>query len=191
MTQPSPGGRCGVYPGTFNPPTVGHLAIIEAALSHLGLRSLDLVVSVNPLAKTAAEQPRLEHRVEVIEASVAHLAGVRVMTTPLRLIADIARGYDVVVMGADKWAQVNDVVFYDSPEHRDEMVAALPQVSVAARNGDDVPANLLLPTEPEVHHVSSTHARAGAIHLMTRQAQAFDEQWGAWSDPDHYESLLG
>jgi len=190
MTQPAEGRRYGVYPGTFNPPTVGHLAIIEAALEHLELARLDLVVSIDPLAKTVAQQPRLPHRIEVIEASVAHLPRVEVRTTSLRLIADISGPYDVVVMGADKWVQVNDISFYESQTHRDELVASLPQVAVAARAGDHVPEHLLLPTDTDIHHVSSSDARAGAHHLMTAAAKHFDSQWSAWSNPDRYETLL-
>ena len=34
------------------------------------------------------------------------------MVTDAQLIVDIARDYDVVVMGADKWAQVRDAAWY-------------------------------------------------------------------------------
>ena len=36
-----------------------------------------------------------------------------VIVTDAQLITDIAAGYDVVVMGADKWAQVRDPAWYD------------------------------------------------------------------------------
>ena len=35
----------GVYPGSFNPPTVGHVAIVEAAIRLHDLDRIDLVVS--------------------------------------------------------------------------------------------------------------------------------------------------
>ena len=115
----------GVFPGTFNPPTIGHLAICEAAITRHGLTRLDLVVSRDPLAKEVQRRPSLEERIEVIEASTEHLGIVRVVVTELRLIADIAHGYDVVVMGADKWRQVNDPVFYESEQHRAEALGRL------------------------------------------------------------------
>ena len=58
-----------------------------------------------------------------------------VVVTDAQLVADIARGYDVVVMGADKWAQVNDPAWYDSPAARDAALAALPRVLVVPRPG--------------------------------------------------------
>ena len=110
----------GVYPGSFNPPTVGHVAIVEAAIRLHDLDRIDLVVSEVALAKPLIEKPSLEERLQVISASFADFPEVNVLQTSLQLIADIARGYDVVVMGADKWAQINDVKFYDNEAHMQE-----------------------------------------------------------------------
>ena len=162
----------GVYPGTFNPPTIGHLAICEAAITRHGLTALDLVVSRRPLAKDVQDRPTLDERVRVIEASVAHLGIVRVVVTDLRLIVDIADGYDVVVMGADKWHQVNDPVFYDSDAHRDDAIGRLPTVAVATRGDDPVPAEHMLVVPGHVDQVSSSGARAGRIDWMTPAAAA-------------------
>ena len=182
--------RQGVSPGTFNPPTVGHLAILEAAIDEHRLDRLDLVVSRLPLGKAHAERPLLEHRLDVIEASISHLDGVRVDVTELKLIADIAAPYDVVVMGADKWRQVNDVRFYADRASRDNAVARLPTVAVAERGDDHVPPELALRVGDNVHHVSSTAARAGDTHLMTPAARRFDQRSGAWTDPHRYEAFL-
>ena len=162
----------GVYPGTFNPPTIGHLAICEAAIDHHGLSGLDLVVSRNPLAKDNAERPSLDERIAVIEESTAHLSVVRVVVTELRLIADIASGYDVVVMGADKWHQINDPVFYDSESHRDEAIESLPTLAVATRGPASVPAEHRLVVPDHIDEVSSTAARTGRVDWMTAEAIA-------------------
>ncbi|MEM7288444.1 MAG: hypothetical protein AAF480_19030 [Actinomycetota bacterium] len=162
----------GVYPGTSNPPTIGHLAICEAAIEHHGLTGLDLVVSRNPLAKAVVERPTLDERVDVIEASTAHLEIVRVVVTELRLIAEIAAGYDVVVMGADKWHQVNDPVFYESEDHRDSAIDSLPTIAVARRGQDPVPPDLRLEVPGHIDEVSSTGARTGRSDWMTAEAIA-------------------
>ena len=160
----------GVYPGTFNPPTIGHLAICEAAIEAHGLTSLDLVVSRNPLAKSLDGAPSLELRLEVIGSSVAHLHIVDVTLSEHRLIADIAEGYDLVIMGADKWHQINDPVFYDSHVHRDEALASLPRVAVAGRGDDPVPHHLRLEVPAHIAEISSTAVRAGATEWMTPEA---------------------
>ena len=37
-------GRIGVYPGSFNPPTIAHIEIALAARAHHGLQRVDLAV---------------------------------------------------------------------------------------------------------------------------------------------------
>lgn len=171
--------RRGVYPGTFDPPTIGHLAVVEAALDQRRLDRLDLVVSRRPLAKDVPVRPSLHERLEVIEASVAHLGVVAVVVTDLRLIADIAEGYDVVVMGADKWHQVNDAGFYRSHAHRDDALARLPEIAVAGRDGIDVEPRLRLHVPDHVNTVSATAARDGRHAWMTPAAR----ESGHWGEP--------
>ncbi len=129
-------GAVGCYPGTFDPPTVAHLAVAEAAVAHAGLVRLDLVVSRVPLGKDTADGATLARRVEVLRAVAATRPWLGVVVTDACLIADIARAYDAVVMGADKWRQVCDPSWYDSVAACDAAVATLPRVLVAAR-GDD------------------------------------------------------
>ena len=179
--------RFGVYPGSFNPPTIGHLAIARAALVQRGLDRVDLAVSRVALGKGVVERPSLEERVGVLEASVADVAGLAVVVTDAQLLVDIAQGYDVVVMGADKWAQVLDPGFYgDSVAARDEAVAALMglELAIAPRPPFTVPEGAELVVEPEMAAVSSSGARQGRVEWMTAAAQAFDDATGAWSDPE-------
>ena len=180
----------GAYPGSFNPPTLGHIAIAEAAIATHDLTSLDLVISARPLGKSAVRRPTLEHRQRVVELSVAHLDGASVLVSELRLIADLAAGYDVVVMGADKWEQVNDVTFYDSPADRDASLERLPTLAIAGRGNAQVPAGAELVLSGDYHHISSSAAREGAHHFMTPAAQAFDLHTGAWSDANRYDAYL-
>jgi hypothetical protein len=94
----------GVYPGTFNPLTVAHLAVADAARRQCGLDRVDLVISRRTLGKHDDQLVRVEDRLAVIEAVRAHRPWLRGRATDEQLVADIAAGYDVVVLGADKWA---------------------------------------------------------------------------------------
>lgn len=179
-----------VYPGTFDPPTVAHLAIVESVLATYGPVRLDLVLSQRPILKEDRERPRLDHRVDVVTASVAHLDAVSVAVTAHRLIADIAAGYDLVIMGADKWHQINDIVFYDDAAHRRRCLEALPTVVVVGRGDDPLPDDGAEHLHVDMHTVSSTRARQGDRTLMTDAARAFDDATGAWSDPDRYDAWL-
>ena len=131
--------RLGVYPGSFNPPTVAHLEIALTARVHHGLHRVDFAVSTVTLGKESVMRPPFEDRLAVIEASIAEVDGLGLIVTEHQLIADIADGYDVVVMGADKWAQVNDVAWYPDHAARDAALAALPALALAPRTGFDVP----------------------------------------------------
>jgi len=178
--------RLGVYPGSFNPPTIGHMAIAQAARQQRGLDRVDLAVSRVALGKEPAAVPSLEDRIAVLEASVADIDGVEVVVTDHQLLVDIAHGYDVVVMGADKWAQVQNPAFYgNSAEARDQAVEALLELdlAIAPRPPFAVLSGAELDVAPEMVEVSSSGARQGRLEWMTPAARAFDDATGAWSDP--------
>lgn len=188
----------GAYPGSFNPPTIAHLAIAEAAVLQLDLDRVDLVISIDPLGKDGASQVRLRDRLTVLRALAAERPWLAVRTTEHRLITDIAEGYDVIVVGADKWAQMLDPRWYgDSVARRDRAVAALGTVALAPRPVDPAPAGPLidlvgplvveLDLHPSHHAVSATSVRAGRREWMADAAAAFDDETGAWSDPERYE----
>jgi len=172
----------GVYPGSFNPPTVGHVAIVKAAIGFHDLDRIDLVVSEVALAKPLIERPSLEERMQVITASFTDIPEVHVLRTSLQLIADIAQGYDVVVMGADKWTQINDVDFYDSEAHMQESLSKLPKLAVAPRSGEKVHESIRLEVPETIAEVSSSSARRTNFEWMTKAAQDFSMESGAWQD---------
>jgi nicotinic acid mononucleotide adenylyltransferase len=152
----------GVFPGTFDPLTVAHVVVAECAVGHLGLHRLDLAISLSALGKEHLDDASVEERVAAIEAVAARRSWMRVVVTRDRLVADVARGYDAVVMGADKWAQVNDPAWYGGDvAARDAAVAQLPRVAVAPRAGFAAPAALLLPVPGHLAEVSSTAVRSG------------------------------
>ena len=124
----------GAYPGSFNPATVAHLAIAEAAWRQCGLERLDLVVSRSPLGKEPADLARLEDRLDVLERIAASRPWLGVRTTDARLLADVAEGYDVLIVGGDKWLQLIDPVWYGGSElARDEALRRIRRVVVAPR----------------------------------------------------------
>ncbi len=176
----------GAYPGTFNPPTIAHLAIAEAARQQGGLDRLDLVISRDPLGKEPTGPP-LEVRVRVLETlgSTRPWLGVRV--TDSRLITDVAAGYDAVVVGVDKWLQIADPAWYDgSTSARDAAVAGMPRILLATRPPLSLPAELpagtlVLALGAECAGVSSSAVRAGRQDWMAAEAAAHDRLTGAWS----------
>jgi hypothetical protein len=192
--------RVAAYPGTFNPPTVAHLAIAEAALEQGGLDVVHLVLSHAPLGKSPAG-PSFDDRVGVLETVAASRAWMQVRVTESQLIAEVAAGYDAVIMGMDKWLQVLDPAWYDgSVAARDAAVAALPDVLVAARDGSDEAAQATSPAHSSevvtlvvdhVHRsVSSSQVRAGRVEWMLPEAAEFDARTGAWSDPERYRQRI-
>jgi hypothetical protein len=181
----------GVYPGSFNPPTVAHLGIATAARDRYGLTRLDLVLSVQALEKEHVDRPLLRDRLAVLGALARRVGWLGVRTTEAQLLADIAEGYDVLVMGADKWHQVLDVRYYGgSSAARDAAVARLPRLAIAPRPPLDVPASNALDVDATFAAMSSTRARRGDRGLMVPEAAAFDRETGAWTDPGRYERWL-
>lgn len=177
----------GAYPGSFDPPTVAHLAIAEAAVRACSLERVDLVLSASALGKEGRHHVEVDDRARVLEAVAATRPWLGVVVTRSRLLVDIAAGYDVLVMGADKWAQVVDPAWYGTAEARDDALARLPTVAVAPRPGWPVPAGVVALTLDEGHaQVSSTAVRAGDRHLMVAEAAALAEATGAWVDPARY-----
>ncbi len=180
-----------MYPGSFNPLTRAHLAIAEAALNQRNLEVVVLCVSNVALAKETVDRPRFSDRIEVLGRDVARVEGLELMVTDRQLLADIAAGFDVLVMGADKWMQIHELRFYDDdPAQRDTALASLPELAIAPRPPHQVPPDHLLHIADEQAQVSSTHARAGARALMAPEAHRFDERTGAWTDPDRYEAWI-
>ena len=155
--------RVAAYPGTFDPPTIAHLAVAEAALVTCPVDRVELVLSRDPIGKSAPTP--LHERLGAIDALRADRPWLSVAVTDHRLIADVCEGYDVVVMGADKWAQVLDPSYHESETHWHASLARLPLVAVARRG--DVPiephalGGTVILLDVDLGEVSSSAVRAG------------------------------
>ena len=183
--------RRGVYPGSFNPPTTAHVAIASAARDRHQLDRIDLVVSRRALNKEHVERPRFEDRIAVLGAVADRIGWLGVVVTEAQLLVDIATGYDVLILGADKWHQVLDVQYYgNSVAARDDAVRRLPTLAIAPRPPFDVPADCLLELSEDHSRTSSTAARSGSTADMAPEAAAFDAATGAWTDSARYARYL-
>ena len=169
--------RVGAFPGTFDPPTTAHVAIADAARRQCELDLVDLIVNREPLGKTGMRP--LDERVAMLDAVAAMRDWLRVVVTDLRHLADIAAGYDVLVLGADKWAQVLDVGFYESTAARDDAVARLPRLAVAPRGDGALPDGcVVLELAADLGGVSSTAARSGRLDVIPIEVRALLEERG-------------
>ena len=149
-----------VFPGSFDPLTVAHLAIAEAARATCGATTVDLAISRVALAKEDRAGCRVEERVAAIERAAELRPWLGVVVTDLQLVSDIAEPYDLVIVGADKWAQLHDVSFHPSEEHLAAALAKLPAVVVVPRPPHPTPDHLRLDV-PGYEDVSSSAIRAG------------------------------
>ncbi len=152
----------GVYPGSFDPLTVAHLEIADAAVRQLDLERIDLAISRVTLGKAHLGSHTVDERRTAIERVASTRPWLGVVVVDASLVAEIAAGYDAVVMGADKWAQVVDAAWYGGDAAaRDTAVAALPRVAVAPRSGLHVPEELRLDVPEHIAEISATAVRDG------------------------------
>ena len=157
--------RRAVFPGSFDPLTVGHLALADAAREQVELDDLVMVISRVPLAKDALTQASVEDRLGAIRSAGAERPWLRGAATDHQLLVDIADGYDFLIVGADKAAQLMDPKFYGGSEaERDAALARLPTLVVGPRPGGIVPDDAVVLQLPEwVAGVSSTAVRSGRV----------------------------
>ena len=139
-----------------------------------GLDRLDLVVSETPLGKHDAGVAALSARVRLLEAVAETRPWMNVRVDEGGLIADIAVGYDAVVLGADKWQQVADPAWYGGAEAaRDEAVGRLPRVLLAPREGftpSGLPEGSVVLRVPAEHGVvSASGAREGRVEWVASE----------------------
>jgi hypothetical protein len=123
------------------------------------------VLSRRALAKEDGHHHSLEERTAAVRALASGRPWLGVAVTDAQLVADIAEGYDVVVMGADKWNQLHDLSFYGgSASARDDALARLPEVAIAPRPPAPISVGtgaVVLDLPEHLAEVSSTAVRQG------------------------------
>ncbi len=164
------------YPGSFDPLTIAHLGIAETARSAHGLDQVDLVISEVAIGKEDRACVRLDARVRAIELAGHTRPWLRIVVTELQLVSDIAEPYDVVIVGADKWAQLHDPAYHPSPEAHAEALAKLPTPLVVPRPPWSVPDEHRLDVTLHLTEVSATAVREGRKDWMAPEAREI----GAW-----------
>jgi hypothetical protein len=173
---------------------VAHLAIAREGRAASGVERVEWVVSASALGKGDVTVPSLEDRLEVLRAVAASRPWLGVRLTRAQLIADIAAGYDVLILGADKWAQVVDPAWYGGDvDARNAALRRLPPTLVVARPPFPQPSAdqaTELVVGRHHHEVSSSAVRAGRREWMLDEAARFDARSGAWSDPERYRRGL-
>ena len=144
--------RTGLYPGTFDPITMGHLAMIKRACTLVD--RLVIGVAIN---RDKGPMFTLEERVEMVDAAVADLArdaGVEIVTHPfenllvhcakdvgaqfiirgLRAVADFEYEFQMVGMNRKLAPEISTVFLMAEAEH--QMIASKLVKEIARLGGD-------------------------------------------------------
>lgn len=130
--------KAALYPGTFDPFTIGHLSIVQR-----GLELFDTIVIAVGINEAKRTYHPLDERMRTIEKSTRGLAGVKVVTYN-GLTVDAARqhGCDVILRG------VRTVADFEYERN----------LAYANRNISGIDT-VLLYTLPELAYISSTMVR--------------------------------
>jgi nicotinic acid mononucleotide adenylyltransferase len=167
---------CAAYPGSFDPLTIAHLGIAEAARDRHDLERVDLVISEVALGKEDRACVRLDERVEAIRLAGRRRPWLRLVVTELQYVSDIAEPYDLVIVGADKWAQLHDPAFHPSAEAHAAALARLPTPVIVPRPPHPTPDEHRLDVAEHLAEISATAVREGRLDWMAPEARAV----GAW-----------
>jgi hypothetical protein len=132
-------------------------------LNQLPTLRVDLVLSIEALGKPRTSQSPIEVRCDLLVRVFEHEPRCRIVITSQSLLSDIALGYDYLILGSDKEAQLQDPVFYESPASMAEKLARLPKLIT-------FPRAQAIPNAPgspwalpqDLRFVSSTEARSGS-----------------------------
>ena len=119
-----------IYPGTFDPPTNGHLDVVQRASGMF--EHLDVVISVNPAKKTLFSP---EERVEMMQAMVSGLPnvqvhawdglivelaekiGARIILRGVRALGDFDREFELALMQKHLNRRIETIFLPTAQEH--------------------------------------------------------------------------
>jgi len=118
----------GLFGGSFNPPHLGHVALVEAARGQFGLERVVVLVTVRPAYKEVAED--VEIRLELARAAFPDCEVEREESTSDETVREAERRFGEVIflIGADQFA--------DFPSwHDPDAVLEHARLGVATRPG--------------------------------------------------------
>ena len=104
---------------------------------------------------------RLDERVAAIRLAGRTRPWLGLVVTALQLVSDIAEPYDLVIVGADKWAQLHDPSFHPTPESHAAALAKLPTPAVVPRPPWDGPEEHRLDVPEHLAEICATAVREG------------------------------
>jgi len=189
--SPAPRGNVIVFPGSFNPPTTAHLAMVQQAREfgreHGGM-GVYAAMSKRTTDKEAVERPLLVDRILLLETVLrSHAPSTGILLFNRGLYVEQAEAirarFSVVkqlyfLLGFDKIVQIFDPHYYEDRDKALRELFALAEVLVAPRAGDG-PAELSgllaqpenapfanhvhsLPLDTTYRDISSSRVRQGA-----------------------------
>jgi nicotinate-nucleotide adenylyltransferase len=146
--------RTAILGGAFDPPHLGHVAIAEGALKHLGADRLLLLVVASPGHKET--ELDAETRLALARLAFGDLPNTEVRLDHHSYTVDFLRDERpedaVFVIGADEWAA------FDTWQEPDEIRRLIP-LAVAARPGEEQPEGGVEVFEIEQWPISSSDLR--------------------------------
>lgn len=180
--------RIGVYGGAFNPPTVAHRLVAQAAAATLDLDTLLIVPTGAPPHKELQSDPGADERLALCRLAFAGVPGAVVDRSeidaagPSYTVDTLARvaeqGAPVLIIGADQAAAF-------SRWHRVQDICAVAQVAVAVRPGTDVAV-----ADAELTALGARHRWFVASNLDCSSTQV-RQLLAAGSDPRRVPMLDG
>ncbi len=189
--SPCPRESIIVFPGSFNPPTIAHLALLKQARRYAQLHQpmgLYAAFSKHTVDKEAVERPLLLDRITLLEKLLRRRipkAGIMLFNRGLYLeqAEAIRQSFPKVrrilfLMGFDKLVQIFDPRYYTDRDAALSQLFELAELLVAPRGNQDrddimailqrpenrrfAPAVHPLPFDPAYRSISSTEVRQGA-----------------------------
>jgi len=163
--------KVGVFGGSFDPPHIGHRALVEAALEMLPLDEIWVVPVGLPVHRQLSPHVSAEQRLAWVETMFLDLPQVQVMdwevrksksTPSIETMRNVVSCSDAVpcwLMGMDAWKGLPDWVAY--PEHRKlcNMVVFSRQGEMKVQHGDWMevtePSQILNAKPGHVYHVEA------------------------------------
>ncbi len=183
-------GRVGVLAGSFNPPTLAHVALVESARINGGLDAVLWVISRVTVDKETVTRAPLAARLTALAALTEALPHAAAGIITGGLYADQARGLRValptmtdlaIIVGYDKIVQIFDSRYYADRAAALHDLFTHARILVAPRGDDDAAALAALLRLPENRPWAD---RVAGIPLAVRWRQVSSSTVRARIDAD-------